>query len=88
MKNRSGQWARDRSRSPAVPIPTTEMSANGQSAIKFELNWIKFVKDAEDDYNRRLSRVSAFIPFPYFGDDFNNKNALPNNLSVYLIYIE
>jgi hypothetical protein len=29
MKNRSGQWARDRSRSPAVPIPTTEMSANG-----------------------------------------------------------
>ena len=88
MKNRSGQWARDRSRSPAVPIPTTEISANGQSAIKFELSWIKFVKDAEDDYNRRLSRVSTFPPLPDFGDDFYNKNAQLNNLSVYLIYIE
>lgn len=55
----AAQMARERSRSPAVALPTAEMQSGSQSAIQFELSWIKFVKDAEDEYNRRLCRVSG-----------------------------
>lgn len=78
----SAQMSRDRSRSPAIPLPTTEMQKGSKSAISFELNWIKFVKDAEDEYNRRMCKVSSENMFYMFGDNvltmqlFNNFNSL------------
>jgi hypothetical protein len=38
--------------------------SNGRSALNFELQWLKFLRDAEEDYVTRLIRVSA-IRFIY-----------------------
>ena len=38
-------------------ISTTDMSSNGRGALDFELKWLKFLRDAEEDYITRLTRV-------------------------------
>ena len=65
----AAQLARERSRSPAIALPTTDVAMGSQSAIKFELNWLKFIKDAEDEYNLRLCRVSVESCSLKFGDN-------------------
>ena len=35
--------------------------SNGRSALNFELQWLKFLRDAEEDYVTRLIRVSAIL---------------------------
>lgn len=47
--------------------PTVGLNAeksNGRSALNFELQWLKFLRDAEEDYVTRLIRVSAILFLP------------------------
>jgi len=49
--------------------------SNGCSALNFELQWLKFLRDAEEDYVTRLIRVSVILIIsPSFMALINNKN--------------
>jgi hypothetical protein len=58
--------------------PTTGSNAeksNGRSALNFELQWLKFLRDAEEDYVTRLIRVSTILFIsPSFLAPINNNN--------------
>ena len=42
-------------------IGSNAEKSNGRSALNFELQWLKFLRDAEEDYVTRLIRVSAIL---------------------------
>lgn len=46
---------------PAEPKPISmkQISTQDMGALEFELLWLRFLRDCEDDYQKRLCRVSA-----------------------------
>ena len=39
-------------------LNTAEHNIGGLGALDFEISWLKFLRDAEDEYQKRLTRVS------------------------------
>jgi hypothetical protein len=59
----------------APNVGSNAEKSNGRSALNFELQWLKFLRDAEEDYVTRLIRVSVILIIsPSFFALINNKN--------------
>ena len=49
-------------------LNTAEQNIGSMNALDFEISWLKFLRDAEDEYQKRLTRVSAKHYFTKFDE--------------------